>query len=153
MKIKVSDVANEMDLPGPEFTAYLNPKTGKFVSVSEEEMAALEAEDPDDLPGWMEDILPEIREAVESEDYLALPSSFDIHEWEIMRDFANSVADPEASAHLLRALHGGGAFRRFKDELHRQELLDEWYAHRKQELEKIAMEWLEEHGKDYERDG
>ena len=148
MTIKVSDVVREMDIPSPEFTVYLNRNTGEFVGVSEHDIEALD-DDLQDAPEWQREQLPKIREATESEAYVALPDSFDIHEWEIMQDFASSVSDAEASDALLRALHGKGAFRYFRDQLHRLGRDEEWFRFRQQAFERIAIDWLEANGIPY----
>jgi hypothetical protein len=45
---------------------------------------------------------------------------------------------------LLRAIHGKGAFRRFKDELHEEypDLLAAWYAFRDARAQRRAVQWL-----------
>ena len=147
--IKVRDMVQQMDVLGPGFTVYLNRGTGEFVTLSEEEVEALDTEDPEGVPEWMQEYLPKLREARESADCLALPDSFDIHEWEIMRSFAVSVSSADASDDLLRALHGKGAFRYFRDQLHRLGLAEQWYRFRAQALDRIAVEWLEANGIPY----
>lgn len=92
-----------------------------------------------------------IREVLESEDFIPLPSKFDIHEWSIMDRFAQSLTDEATSDELDAALHGSGAFRRFKDAVRRLGLEDKWYRFRETALEEIAIEFLEEHGISYER--
>ena len=152
MKIKVPDVVREMDLPGPDFTAYLNRRTGEFVSTSAEEAEALESEAPDEILDWMSDILPKLREVTVSQDWVALPDPFEIHEWEIMHGFARSISNSEVSNLLLNALHGRGAFRYFKDQLRVHDLTDRWYEYRERAFEEIAIDWLEANGIPYERD-
>ncbi len=64
---------------------YLNRVTGEMVTATAEERRA--AEDPDDwdlLPGWLQEVMPKIQEALESEDYVKLPGEYEIHEWSIM---------------------------------------------------------------------
>jgi hypothetical protein len=63
-----------------------------------------------------------------------------------MRDFAQSQTDQEAAENLLRAIHGRGAFRYFKDKVNRYGLQDEWFEFKKRSLEEIAREALEESG-------
>jgi hypothetical protein len=43
----------------------------------------------------------------------------------------------------LDKIRGRGAFRRFKDCILKYEIEEEWYRFRQEELEKIAIEWLE----------
>jgi hypothetical protein len=61
-----------------------------------------------------------------------------------MVDFAELVSDERFGGRLARALEGRGAFRRFKDELHRlpPELLTAWYAFRDNRSNRRAVEWL-----------
>ena len=46
----------------------------------------------------------------------------------------------------MRAVHGSGAFRRFKDTIRRLDIEEEWYRFHAAALEVIAKEWLEAHG-------
>jgi hypothetical protein len=78
--------------------------------------------------------------------------SFDIHEWSIMERFSRVVEDAAVRDELLDAIHGRGAFRHFKDTLHRHRIQDAWYAYRTAALEQIAIDWLDEQGIPYEKD-
>ena len=105
--VKLSEVVDEMSMSGDEISTYLNRVTGEMVTVTAEERRA--AEDPEDwdlLPGWQQEVMPKVKEALESEDYLKLPGKYEIHEWSIMEQFAYSVDDEAASDELLTAIHG-----------------------------------------------
>jgi hypothetical protein len=52
---------------------------------------------------------------IDSDDYIALPGKFDIHEYAIIRDFCHSIDDDELRGLLLDKIRGAGAFRRFKN--------------------------------------
>ena len=150
--VSLRDVLDEMELSSDEATAYINRKTGELITLTHE-VAAL-AEDPDeaaDAPQWQKDILPKAREVMASEDFIPLPSKFEIHEWAIMERFAQSVTDGAVSDKLDAAVHGRGAFRRFKDAVQRLGIADEWYRFRDAALEEIAVEFLEAHGITYHR--
>jgi hypothetical protein len=92
------------------------------------------------------------RGVLASEDYIPLPSKFEIHEWSIMERFAQSLTNAAISDELHATLHGRGAFRRFKDSVHRLGIADEWYRFREAALEEIAIEFLEAHGIAYQRE-
>ena len=133
--------------------AYINRKTGELITLTDEVLAL--AEDPDeaaDAPQWQKDLLPKAREVLASEDFIPLPSKFEIHEWAIMERFAQSLTDAAVSDELDAALHGRGAFRRFKDAVQRLGIADEWYRFRDAALEEIAVEFLETHGIAYNRE-
>src|SRR6266536_6148216 len=151
--VSLRDFIEEMDLTTDEATAYINRKTGELITLTHEEAAM--TEDPDEAaaaPQWQQDFLPEAREVLDSEDYIPLPSKFEIHEWSIMERFARSHTDTAVSDELDAALHGRGAFRRFKDTVHRLGIADEWYRFRDAALEEIAIEFLEAHGIAYQRE-
>ncbi len=152
ISVKLRDVAEQMEMLGDESAVYLNKRTGEFVTVTEEDRRALE--EPEDsviVPAWQRELLPKIREALDSDDYLALPDKFEIHEWSIMERFAASVDDEGCSEALSDAIHGSGAFRRFKDTICRLGVEDDWYRFRDRALEEIAAGWLEENGIPFER--
>jgi hypothetical protein len=151
--VSLSDVIEQMDLVTDEATAYINRKTGELITLTHEEAAL--TEDPDEAaaaPQWQKDFLPKVQEVLASEDYIPLPSKFEIHEWSIMERFARSLTDAAVSDELDAALHGRGAFRRFKDAVHRLGIADEWYRFREAALEEIAIEFLEAHGIAYQRE-
>ncbi len=144
--VKLSEVVDEMSLSGDEISTYLNRVTGEMVTVTAEE--AHVAEDPEDwdlLPGWQQEVMPKIKEALESKDCLKLPGQYEIHEWSIMEEFAQSVDDEEASDQLLAAIHGRGAFRYFKDTVRRLGILQDWYRFRDEAFKEIARDWLIAH--------
>ena len=151
--VSLRDVIDEMELSSDEATAYINRNTGELITLTDEEVAL--AEDPDaaaHAPQWQKDILPKVREVLASEDFLPLPGKFEIHEWSIMERFARSLTDAAVGDELDAALHGRGAFRRFKDAVRRLEIADEWYRFRDAALEEIAVEFLDAHGIAYDRE-
>jgi aminoglycoside 6'-N-acetyltransferase I len=66
-----------------------------------------------------------------------------------MEDFADTVSDLRKNELLYVALEGRGAFRRFKDTLHRVGLSDEWYTFKHKAYVGIAREWCRENGIEY----
>ena len=61
-----------------------------------------------------------------------------------MADFAGAITDERAGRRLARAIEGKGAFRRFKDELHKgyPHLLPAWYTFRDARAQRRAVQWL-----------
>jgi hypothetical protein len=62
------------------------------------------------------------------------------------------VADDDQRDELLDAIRGRGAFRRFKDAIHRFGIADEWYRFREEAFEEIAADFLEVNGIKFRRD-
>ncbi|MEO6165835.1 MAG: UPF0158 family protein [Candidatus Binatia bacterium] len=151
--VSLRDVIDEMEMMSDEATSYINRKTGELITITNEMFSMVE--DPDeaeDAPEWQKELLPKVQEVTASEDFIPLPSKFDIHEWSIMERFARSVADRDVRDELENALHGRGAFGRFKEALHRRGIADAWYRYRDAALEEIAIDFLEAHGIEFRRE-
>lgn len=160
--VSLDDVVSQMEMQTDESTAYLNRRTGELITISEEEVRLVEdetrlvegerrGEEWEHVPDWQAEMLPKVREVLDSDDFLPLPSRFDIHEWRIMERFSSQVEDYAAREALLDAIHGRGAFRRFKAAVHRCGMADAWYRYRDGALEAIAVDWLEANGIRYKR--
>lgn len=93
-KVSLSQVVEALELAGDEMSWFVHKQTGQVVMVSHEVMRLAERDADPDLPGWQEEELHVARDVLESTDWLGLPSKFDVHEWEIMNRFAQSVAVP-----------------------------------------------------------
>ena len=63
--------------------------------------------------------------------------------------FCLSIADDELSKVMYSSIKGSGAFRRFKDNIHRYGIAEDWYTYRDNALKQIAIEWCKENGLDY----
>ena len=125
MAMEDSDLAN---------MHFLNLVTGEVVFFSE--YLGLSEED--------ERLLEEIDG---SNDYVAIERipSHEAYQW--MVDFVDEMvapADELAAEKLSIALNGRGAFRRFKDTLHRVDdrWLQAWYQWRDKQLKTVVDEWL-----------
>ena len=137
-----------MDSVGDEMTAYINNKTGELFTVGEEEARLIEDgyKDDDFIPDWQKEMLPKVREVLESGDFVPLPDKFEIHEYSIMERFCRSIENDDLQHELLHAIRGGGAFRRFKNTVHRRVIQDDWYGYRDNALKRIAADFLEVEG-------
>ncbi len=145
--IRLEAVLEAMDLP-TEWESFLDPATGKIVTLSEDDQAVLDDEDADvdEFPDWQRDSITEIRKVLDSGRALRLPDSFDINEWDLMRRFSSLLEDPEQRRELLDAIHGTGAFRIFKMSIARLGLRERWFEYRDNALRRIAKDWLETEG-------
>jgi hypothetical protein len=147
VQISLQDVVAALDFQTDESASYLNPETGEILTITDEESHLLEHGDSDeDLPEWQRDLLPKLREAIDSDRWLVLPNRFDIHEWSIMERFSRSLQNEHHCEDLLDSIRGRGAFRLFRRTIERLGIRDAWYEFREAEIERIAKEWLESHG-------
>src|SRR5262245_5285855 len=148
--VSLRAVVEALDLPGEGWAAYLNRDTAEIVLVSNDDRQLVEDDvDLDELPQWQRDVLPKVREALESDRFLRLPDRYDIHEWHIMERFAEHRPVGRAREDLLDAIHGAGAFRMFRACIRQLGIEDQCYHFRESELQQIAEDWLNAHNIPY----
>jgi hypothetical protein len=135
-------IVEALESQDPDTQTYMNLCTGECVALSERD-------DFGDTPGADPEEILKLREDGECPGFIALPDAFEIHEWDLMHRFAESLGDASHAQPLIDALDGQGAFRRFLDQLRMLDLLETWYAFRRKALENIARDWLEASGIPY----
>ena len=144
--VSLKAVVDEMEMLTDQRHAYVNKRTGETVSISDEEIEAIDSEEPlEDYPEWQQELIQVAREIRDSPDCIELPSKFDIHDYAIMERFCRSQEDSELRETLLDLIHGSGAFQRFKDAINEYDIVRAWYEFRRDSYRDIAIEWLEGH--------
>jgi hypothetical protein len=146
--VKLSEILDALSMPFEEICAYCDRRTGKVIHLQSDLVILAEdgEMDEDDCPVDADD--EEMAEATRiAEDtegrYVALPDKFEIDEYRIMQRFSLSYEDEHISDALCRAIDGRGAFRHFKDTIHRFGIADQWYKYRDEALKAIAEDWCE----------
>jgi hypothetical protein len=126
-RIDIHAVADCLEGTGPSTTVHLDKRTGECVEFNHDFL------DPDGVNADID---------LEADHWIELPDSFDRDEWRMMEAFAESQAKPRDRERLLRAIHGRGAFRVFKDTAHDLGLLTRWYAYLHDETVRILRGFL-----------
>ena len=148
--VKLDDILEGMEAQGEEISSYLNKRTGKVVTIMDEEfMYAEEDEHLDSLSDWQKDMVLVAKEIMETDDYIKLPDQFEINEYQIMENFCFSLPDDKLREMMYNSIKGKGAFGRFKENIHRFGIADNWYAYRERARRKIAIGWCEYNGISY----
>jgi hypothetical protein len=151
--VSLNELVGEMQTLSDEILGYLNRVTGEIAIIMEEHVRAVEnEEDYSKHQQWERDAFKKTKEVLESDDFLELPSHFDIHDYAIMEDFCAAYPDEAMSEDLLDLIRGSGAFRRFKNYINRHGIEQDWYSFEENAYKKIAIEWLEENGIAYTDD-
>jgi hypothetical protein len=147
--VSLRDVVEALDLQSDELRSCLDPDTGEIVTFNEEEARIAESAEWDTAPAWMLERLPKVKRALENDRMLELPDRAHIDEWRMMQDFAAEQEECRCNPELSSAIHGSGAFRRFKNVIQQLGLENAWYRYREAAFERVAKDWLEEHGIPY----
>ncbi len=81
---------------------------------------------------------------------IMLPSKYEIDEYSMMKNFADTTDDTIIRNQLLIALDGKGAFQRFKASCINFGIIEKWYKFRDEKYKKIAIDWCNENNIDYQ---
>ncbi|MEH7883860.1 UPF0158 family protein [Bacillus sp. JJ1609] len=149
--IKIQSIIEELEMQFDESQTFLNKNTGEIVFVKLEDLRAAEDEEPfDHLPDWEQEERKIAIAVVENfEDYLGLPTKYDVNEYEIMEDYCLSVSDQVIRNKLLGAIKGKGAFRRFKEKIIDFGIEENWYSFRDNRFKEIAINWCKDNNIDF----
>ena len=135
MKVKLSDIIDAIEMTEQYSEYFLDKETGKVEWVSDMAMTQEEQE--------------EVYDRLDEHDFYRLPTSFDIHDYDIMEEFVYTLSG-SARDKLASAIQGKGAFRRFKDTVIRLGIDQEWYDFQSAEYKRKAARWCEDNGIEYE---
>lgn len=136
LPVSLKDVAGQMDGFPDEWALYIDRKTGEIVPIPDETSGLRDEEEAQE----------DIARVEGSEDFVALPGKYEIHEYAIMERFCRSRDDERTSESLLRAIRGKGAFRYFKDKIWELGIREEWFAYKERAIAEIAADFLEAEG-------
>ncbi len=147
-KAKLSDLIEALEFDLPEHCTRYDRETGRLVTV--EESVLRDVEDGDDealasLAEWQKEEV-EIARAILADTgdrFIDPPDKFEFHEYRQMERFIGTV-EGAAAEQLWRAIKGKGAFRYFKDTLHRLGLQDQWYRYRERAMKEFVIAWAEQ---------
>jgi len=152
MPVSLKELVGEWDLTSEMATLYLNKQTGELYMVRDDDMMGFGDEDSDeedDLHDWEREEREKRREIEDSKDWIAVPTR-DTHEaYRTMERFCLEQ-DGKLVELMKTAISGKGAFRRFKDVIHRHGLEKAWYAYQEARMTEEIKGWLELSGIAYE---
>lgn len=131
--LKISKIIDGLDMNSDEIEVYFNLKNQELVMSYNYELY----EEDDET---FNDVL------------IRLPNQYEIHEYSMMESFMETIDDNILYNQLLIAIHGSGAFRRFKDTCINFNVIDKWYKYRDKKYKEIAIKWCNDNEIEYEDD-
>ena len=132
MKINISTIIEAIEMADDNFTFFLDLETGKSVLLADELSTGMDNEGLEN----------------EIERFFRLPTKFEIHEYNIMEEFIQTLKGEDADK-LEQVIQGRGAFRRFKDMVNRRGITKQWYDFQADYYRNLAIAWCQEHGIEY----
>jgi hypothetical protein len=147
-KAKLSDLVEALEFDLPEHCTQYDRETGRLVTVEESVLRDVENGEVEALASlaeWQKEEV-EIARAILADSgdrFIDPPDKFEFHEYRQMKRFIGAVEGAAAAEELWRAIKGKGAFRCFKDTLHRLGLQDQWYRYREGAMKEFVIAWAE----------
>ena len=120
MKVNLLDVLDAIDT--------INEDETYFYSIQDEEIVYVLEDDEDD------------------EFFIPLPTKEEVNNYQNMVNFTESIEDDKKRDWFENAIHGKGAFRRFRATLERFGMETEWYDYLEACHRELAIDWCEQHG-------
>lgn len=148
--VRLKDIVDALEMQLDDRPYFLDLDTGQAESVSVDLLHKVEeyqeGDDEPHLPKWQEREWEVAKRIVYYPvRFIKLPTKYEVHEWQIMADFAEAAESGRTRSELLNAIHGSGAFRYFQDTIRRHRIEKAWFQFRAQALREIAIAWCEEH--------
>ena len=86
VQVKLKDIIEEMEIQFDESQSFLNINTGEIFFVTSNDLRAAEDDEPfNHLPDWQQENLRIANDVVENfENYIELPTKYDVNEYEMM---------------------------------------------------------------------
>jgi len=144
MPVSLKELVGEWDMTSDMASLYLNKQTGELYMVRDDGMLGFEEDydEGEEQPDWEREEREKRCEIEDSKDWVAVPTR-DTHEaYRVMERFCLAQDDKLVEL-LLTAISGKGAFRRFKDVIHRHGLEKSWYAYQEACATEELKGWLE----------
>lgn len=146
MKVSLKAVADGIELHDDEINCYIDLQSGEVEFITSEEMMMFE-NDEGERGGAGNDIErnAQIRAYLDNpNNYLQLPSKYDLNEYRIMEDFINTLADEAQRLEMQHCIQGKGAFSRFKRGLDQFDLRGAWFAFKAAKIRSFAEAWCKD---------
>lgn len=134
MKVKLNEVIDALEFTNDDIEYYYNPDTEEIFMSDIGEFEDLNEDELDEL----------------FEKSVMLATRYDINEYDMMVDFAETIEDTRLQNQLYISLNGSGAFRRFKDTCINFDIINDWYKFRDERYKQLAIDWCEKNNIKYE---
>ena len=93
-----------------------------------------------------EEIVYALDDSEDDEFFIPLPTKEEVNDYQNMVNFTETIEDDKKRDWFENAIHGKGAFRRFRATLERFGMETEWYDYLEASHRELAIEWCEQHG-------
>jgi len=143
-------VIDRLAVVGDEQTVLLDRRTGRFVMLDNQLLAAVESDDPvedliDDTVAFTEPQLEELRRKLRAKKLLPLPTKTETKEFQLRERFCAELPEGDAKEEMQKVVRGQTGFRSFDGAVTRLRITEKWNQFRDTGFAAVAVAWLQRH--------
>ena len=137
------------------YRSFVDKRDGQIYSFEARHLAIagfyLDGDDYEVYPAEQSEIdkAREFTDRYDREFVIDFPDEYEMRDYDIMEEYAESQPDARIANQLLYAIRGKGAFRKFREAVTRFGFLDDWYAFKDSAMIERARRWCIRNGIDY----
>ncbi|MGG7177668.1 hypothetical protein ACQPU1_08755 [Clostridium paraputrificum] len=147
-KMTIQDIIETMELDTEDITSYYHKPSESMVVITTEDLKMAEDEvNIDILEEWKVESVKQAKDFINNkQDYLEFPKENDYNEEGIMLNYVEFIKnDMLIYTKLKKIIQDDLNIRKFKDELYKLNLIDQWYEYRESKYIDVAKKWCEKH--------
>jgi hypothetical protein len=72
-----------MQMLSDERHTYLNKVIGRLIMISDDDIRMAKSDDPEEFLEWQDELVPDAKKVLSSDDFLKIPGKLNIHDYEI----------------------------------------------------------------------
>lgn len=151
-KITLNDILEVNEMDTEDMKSYYHKPTETMVVISKEDLDMItENKSLDNMEDWKMEMVNQAKDFLTNpQDYLEFPKEDEYNEESLIGDFVDSIKDnKENYEKLIRAIEQEKTLRRFKDELFKVDMIDQWYDFREEKFLEVAKLWCEKNNIEY----
>ena len=150
-------VIDGLAIVGNEETVLLDRRTGRFVTLDNQLLAAVEGDDPvedliDDAVAFTEAELEDLRRKLRAKKLLPLPTKVETKEFQLRERFCAELPEGDAKEEMQKVLRGQTGYRSFDGAVTRLHIAEKWNIFRDAGFATVAVAWLQRHEIPFARD-
>ncbi len=152
-RLSLRAVVDRLASVGDDETTFVDRGTGGLVTLGDELVANLGADEPlDEALDFTEAELEDLRRKLRTRALLPLPTKAETKEFQLQERFCAGLAEGPQREQMLKVMRGQTGFRSFQGAVARLDIAEQWQQYRDTAFARVAIIWLERNKLPFDHD-
>lgn len=152
-RLSLRAVVDRLATVGDDETTFVDRSTGRLVTLGDELVANLGADEPlDEGLDFSETELEDLRRKLRSRSLLPLPTKAETKEFQLQEHFCAGLPEGSAQDQMLKVMRGQTGFRSFDGAVERLGIAEQWQQYRDTGFARVAIVWLQRNELPFDHD-